>query len=162
MVALVKVETKSDVPRKLRSMHTKATADSWQDTGQRFHTEYRDRRFKKAHATAAGYKPRSGERDNPGSKGFKRSYTGRKLRRYGHTRPLEKSGETRRAVSMATIRSTSVSVKAAYPGARKFNFRSQYTDINMADEFRRVLPTEATSLAQTFAQSLAKHFQGNQ
>jgi len=63
---------------------------------------------------------------------------------------------------MATLRSSSKSVKVAYPGARKFNFRSAYTDINMADEFRRILPSESTSLAKTYESSLAERFKKDQ
>lgn len=159
MVALLNVVTKSNVPRALRTLHSQSTKAAWSEAGQEFHTKFRDRRFSNAHATAAGYTPRQGERGS--GVAFPRSYVGRKLRRYGHTRPLELTGETRRMVSLASINSTSKGVKVSYPGARKFNLRHKNSTINMADEFRRILPSEASTLAAFWSDRLAIRFKGN-
>jgi hypothetical protein len=154
------IEVKSNVARALRTIHSRATKESFESTGTEFHTKLRDRRFTNAHASAAGYEPRKGEKGSGLS--FARSYTGRKLKKFGHTRPLEFTGETRRAVTLATIRSSSKGVKVAYPGARKFNYRSATSNIRMADEFRRVIPSEVTLLADHFRTQLAARFKEKQ
>jgi hypothetical protein len=155
---LVKVQTISNVSRELRKQYQQASSESWKDVGAEFHSQMRDKRFTHAHATKAGYEPRVGSNMQPGQKGFWRSYTGRKLRKFGHTRPLEFTGETRRAVSLASISSSRAGVKVAYPGARKFNFSTKHTNVRMADEFRRVLPEEADALAAVYAARLAERF----
>src|SRR5687767_8112515 len=53
------------------------------------------------------YKPRRRERDNEHPKGFHRSYTGKKLRRFGHTLPLVFTGESRRLAQIRDVRATS-------------------------------------------------------
>lgn len=156
----IDVVHKSNVPRALRTVHSQATKQTWQDTGTEFHTKLRDRRFTNAHATAAQYAPRKGEAGSGVS--FARSYTGRKLKKRRHTRPLEFTGETRRAVSLATVRSTSKGVKVAYPGARKLNYQNPNSSIRMADEFRRVIPSEVTLLADFFSTQLAARFKEKQ
>lgn len=162
MASLLQIKHHSNVARALRSQFTQSSRESWKETGQQFHTQHRDKRFTNAHATAAQYTRRQGESGTEGAATFRKSYTGRKLARYGHTRPLELTGETRRAVTLATIRSTSKGVKVAYPGARKFNFRGPTTTINMAAEFRRITSSEASTLAAFYAERLADHFkQGN-
>jgi hypothetical protein len=65
-------------------------------------------------------------------------------------RPLEFSGKTRQAVrAYVSLSSTSKGGKAAYPGARVFNYRNKYSDpsMNLNLEFRRILPGEAEQLA---------------
>jgi hypothetical protein len=49
---------------------------------------------------------RQGERGT-GTKFFKKSYTGRKLHKWGHTRPLEWSGVTRARASVLDVKATS-------------------------------------------------------
>jgi hypothetical protein len=157
---LLNVVYKSNVPRALRTLHNQATKATWQATGTEFHVKFRDRRFTNAHASAAQFAPRKGEQGSGVS--FARSYTGKKLKKYGHTRPLELTGETRRAVTMATISGTSKGVKVAYPGARKFNYQNPNSNIRMADEFRRVIPSEVNSLADFFRTQLADRFKEKQ
>jgi hypothetical protein len=44
--------------------------------------------------------------------------------------------------------------RVAYPGASKFNFRPKGGTINMADEFRRILPNEADAIARSYDSAL--------
>ncbi len=99
---------------------------------------------------AAGFFLRKGEGLPRNSKAFRRSYTGIKLRRFGHTRALEFTGGTRRAIRTASISSTANQGKAAYRGASKFSFRHPKSRIRMSDEFRRLLPTENSELATVY------------
>lgn len=76
--------------------------------------------------------------------GRSRQYQRTKLRRFGHTRPLEFSGEGRRlAVSVETrhrIRSTRDRVTIPLPA--KFNWRPRGGRIKLGDELRRVTEDE--------------------
>ncbi len=69
--------------------------EAWRDVAWEFHTNYRDKRFTPEHAIAAGYTRRKGELIPRDTKAFRQSYTGRKLRMFGHTNPLQFSGDTR-------------------------------------------------------------------
>lgn len=133
-----------------KSEMRKSLARSWAVAGRFFHANLRDRRFTLEHAKKAGYAPRKGQQQGIGTKAFFRSYTGRKLKRFGHMRPLEWSGETRKAVRMANISSTSNGARVAYAGARAFNFRNPNSDptMNLNLEFRKVLPEEGILLAK--------------
>lgn len=123
---------------------------SWENAGRFFHLNLRDKRFTREHALKAGYAPRKGEASGTGSKGFFKSYTGRKLRRFGHTRPLEFTGETRSAMRAASITSTSNGAKVSYSGARKFNYKNPFSSptMNLNAEFRTILPDEAKLIAK--------------
>ena len=135
-----------NVGRSLRDAYVAASVPTWEDAGRQFHLKLRDHRFSHRHATEAGYTPRQAK------------YTKQKFRKFGHTYPLQWSGETRRLVATARITARAGTgqinnqggVKIAYPGARKLNFRNPHTDINMADEFRRVTDRETTTLGQTW------------
>lgn len=123
---------------------------SWENAGRFFHLNLRDKRFTKEHAQKAGYTLRKGEDKGTNSKDFFRSYTGRKLKKYGHTRPLEFSGATRSAVRSANISSTSSGARVAYAGARSFNYRNPFSNptMNLNLEFRKILPEEAAQIAK--------------
>jgi hypothetical protein len=148
----VQVKERGPVPRRLKAHYTQVSRESWRETGIAFHTTYRPRRFTTAHARAAGYAPRAGENLPYGSKAYWASYIGRKKRRFGHVRPLEWSGESRRAVQTANLVVTSNQVKVKYRGARVFNFRG------LNEEFTRLLPAEAVQLGRVYDRNLTKRF----
>lgn len=143
------IRERGPTPRGFAKIINQAKREAWEETGAYFHDNMRDNRFTHAHATKAGY----GQR--------KRRYTFRKFKEEGHTRPLEKSGETREGVARyGTLRATATSkssqLRIAYPGARKFNFRNPNSQINMADEFTTVTQEEANKLAEVFDAALDK------
>lgn len=120
------------------------------DAAQFFHEHLRDRRFTEAHAQAAGYRKRKPE------------YTARKLKEFGHQRPLERTGETRDLVGIQyRLTSTSKSGKAVYAGARGFNRRHVNSKINMPDEFTRILPEENEQFAVVMDRRLQIEFDGS-
>lgn len=145
---------KRTVPRALRSVITQGRKSSWKATGRHFHTNHRHLRFTASHAKRARYYKRKGEGMPFGSKAFWRSYTGRKLRKYGHMKPLYKTGETERMTRTAAISSTSKGVKIKYPGARKFNLRHPRSRIEMNNEFRRIAPYEIPTLGRVYERDL--------
>lgn len=141
----------------MKRAYNAASKAAWYDVALRFHSEYRDKRFTEDHAREADYGRRKGELMSRGTSQFRKSYTGRKLRIKGHTRPLEFSGETRRKVRMASISSTSKGGKAAYSGASKFNFKHPKSKIRMSEEFRRITAKEADQLGQYYDDRLDLH-----
>lgn len=136
------VRERGATPRGFKKAYNAASKESWHEAGVYFHTHFRDQRFTHRHATAAGYTKR------------KRQYEMRKLKKYGHTRPLEFTGRTRRAVRAATISSTSSGAKVRYPGARVFNFRNPKSQVNMLLEFTSVTQEEANELAAHYDRKL--------
>lgn len=155
MTMIIRVRERGPVPRRLRKVYTEASKVSWVAAGTWWHVNRRDLRFSVSHGMKAGYEKRKGEQSGMSRRGFFASYTGRKLRRWGHRRPLEFSGETRRLVRTASITSTSNSTRVAYPGARKFNFRNPRSTIRMADEFRRLTSDEPKMIAAEYDKALS-------
>lgn len=83
------------------------------------------------------------------------SYSARKYRAVGHTRPLEYSGEGKRqALSQENIYATRTKGVARLP--RKFNWRNPKSQINMADEIRAVRPEELRDLSRFQADYIRK------
>ncbi|MCA9270967.1 MAG: hypothetical protein KDA41_20945 [Planctomycetales bacterium] len=166
MIGAITFKERGATPRgmaKRLNVHKRAAG---QLMGNYFHRNLVDKRFTEPHAQEAGYTKRKGESIPRGDKRFRRSYTGRKLRKYGHTRPLEFSGETRQRIrAYANITATSTSrhttVKVAYPGARRFNLRHPKSRINMALEFRRIVPSEFTPLARVYDADLEQRLRSD-
>lgn len=148
------------IGRGLKSSFNAASKTSWHRTTVHFHATMRENRFDPAHQQAAGFAQRKGQGLPKGSKAYNRSYTGRKEKRFGHTRALEFTGDTRRAIKSARISSTSKGGKASYSGASKFSFRHPRSRIRMQDEFRRILPDEANELAQVYDGHLDTEWKG--
>lgn len=146
----VTIRERGPVPRRLRAAYRAASKAAWYETGKLFHTQMRDDRFTAEHGRKAGYAPRRGETPGLTPQEFWRSYTGRKLKKWRHKRPLEWSGETRRKVRAGNISTTAKGCRVAYSGAGKLNFRPRGGRIHMAEEFRRLLPEEIRKLAEHY------------
>lgn len=130
--------------RAVAQLHREAAKGAYAAAGEDYHRELRPKRFTREHAAEAGYKPRAGEHLVWGSKEFWKSYTGRKLKKYGHTLPLVFSGRTRDRAKMATITSTSNRGQIKY-AVNALNF------IPWArEEFIKLLPREIDYLGQRF------------
>lgn len=151
----ITIRDRGPVKRGRRRAFGNASKLAWATTAEYFHEHLRDRRFTPEHAQAAGYARRKGELQPAGSKSFRRSYTGRKQKRFGHTNPLQFTGETRRRIaSEFNITSTKKGGKIAYRGASKFSFRHPRSRVRMNEEFRRLIPSEIETLADVFDAAL--------
>ena len=150
MTLALKVTERGAVPRNLAKSYTKGSKTAWMETATSFHAHLRDARFTEEHARTARYQKRS------------LKYLQRKQNKYGHVRPLEWTGETRRAVKTARIASTSKSGKASYAGARKLNFRRGPHAPNMAKEFRHITADEKKKLAAAYDVSLNRELNADQ
>jgi hypothetical protein len=106
---------------------------SWQKTGVHWSQHFWEKHFTEAGAAEYAYLPRAGQLLPRGSKRYRESYTGRKERQMGHTRPLEWSGDLKRESRRQMIQATSKGVTVRMR-ARKANWRNPKSRINMAEE----------------------------
>lgn len=147
------VRDRGTTPRGFRKAMRAASAIAWAEAGLLFHNEMRDKRFTHAHAAKAGYQERQSK------------YIRQKLKRFGHTYPLEFSGRTRRLIESAfKIVATSNGCNVRYAGANTLNFINTRArnPINMAMEFTKVLPEEADAIAARFDRVLDRELNANQ
>lgn len=158
----ITVRDRAPVARGLRRRFNNAMKDAWEQTGDYFHDELVAARFTPQHAQQAGYHARKGQNLPVGSKGFRRSYYGRKFydpNRGGGSNqalPLVNTGETKRAIlsGRPNVRATRYGVRVAYSAARVFNLRHPKSRIRMNDEFRRIAPYEIPKIAEKYDQFL--------
>ena len=123
-----------------------------------WHKDFRAKHFTRRGASEYGYAPRSGERGNIPPQGFHRSYTGQKLKRFGHTRPLVFTGESERATRQRDIRATATSKRAkvrVHLHAPKLNFRNPKSKTNPGEEVRTISRKEARALTRGGAKNLS-------
>lgn len=153
----ISVRDRGPVPRGMKRAFNAASKLAWHDVGVYFHEHLREKRFTEEHARAVGYTRRRGELLPRGTKAFRNSYTGRKLQRFGHTRPLELTGDTRRAMRTATLAATGNGVKVRYPGAQAFNFRNPKSQVRMNEEFRRLTHEETMLLGDVYDRRLDEY-----
>lgn len=130
-----------------------------------WHTKYLPKHFTRAAYREYGYMPRQGEPgypflDSKGRKiGFKKSYTGRKLAKYGHTNPFVYTGRT---MAMALNRANAnVNPKKLSSNQASISFPIGWADKTAhlgkyaAAEMTRVSPVEVHELAEWYLMRLA-------
>ena len=131
----------------------KNTATLWRLTVLRLH-------FGDAAGRRYGYAARRGERR--GGKPVPRTYTDRKLRQFGHTRPLEWTGKGK---SMATSNHRTVVNKTPTSLIHKatvvinapvFNIRNAGSGINLRAELTKVLKKETKTLQHRYQTAYIK------
>lgn len=130
------------------------------ELGLEWHNEYRPLHFRNLATTRYGYTPRQGERGRTVSN-FNRSYTGRKLAEFDHTRPLVYTGESERATQSPTIEATAKRGSARVAvrmRAYKLNYRYPGSPINMRAELQTVIPAEEQALADGLRDFLARNY----
>lgn len=131
---------------KKQSVVNRAVKSALAAAATEWHQKYYAGHFTKAGAARYGYVKRKGELIAPGAKPFKRSYTGRKLKKFGHTDPLKYTGETYQLGKVAKIKATRKESRVLLPvGLNRKHPKSQ---IRMRDEATRVLPEEARYLRE--------------
>jgi hypothetical protein len=128
---------------RIRKAVLTAMAEYW-------HRNLRRKHFSAAGAREYGYLKRKGEELPRGTKAFRRSYTGRKLAKYGHTRPLVYTGVSLALSGIKDIRSTSKRARVVLhcPG---LNRRHASSSIRMYDELTRLSASDQrvlTDMAQ--------------
>lgn len=122
---------------------------SFHTIGVHWHRRMRPKHFTKVGGREYGYQPRQGEPGNPTSRPFRSTYTGRKLKRYGHTRPLVKTGESRAFSRIRDVRSTSKGTRVVMRVPR-LSFRRSPSAPHMQQELRTISKPENRELQQRF------------
>jgi hypothetical protein len=124
-----------------------ATKPAYEKAGIFWHREHRPKHFTTKGGSEYNYQARQGERGS--GKAFKRSYTARKLRKYGHTRPMVWSGQSEAFSRIRDVRSTSKGVRVVMALPRHFfQFRKDLNQPNLAEELSRVSEAEQEQIAK--------------
>ena len=160
MIKQIRMKLRGPAPGMAKREFNALAKESWGETGKFFHASYTHKRFTVDHARAAKYGKRKGEGLSRGSRAFRRSYYGKKLRSergggVGQALPLVNTGETRRASRIPSIRATKSGLKIRYK-VRKLNLRHPNSRIRMAKEFRTILPAERKAIVQRYDQELER------
>ena len=118
----------------------------YEELGKHWLRYIRPKHFTNAGASEYNYSPRKGERGSDFRGKFKRSYTGRKLKEKGHTRPLEHSGELKRLSARGRFEHTYSGMRIVLSQAGKANFKHPNSKIRMSSELTRVSQNDAREL----------------
>jgi len=122
--------------------------------GREWHGQYLRLHFTADATSRYGYVRRKGEAKTPGSKGFASTYVGRKLKRFGHSRPLVFTGEGERLAQLLDLRASSTQGRVVLP--RKFNWKNPKSRVDMRAELTKVIQPEADELSQVGATQLGR------
>ena len=144
-----KIRYTGATPKLAKRVLRQVTKTAFLNVGIFWHKQFRPKHFTKAGAREYGYEPRKGESGNPHRRGFRRSYTGIKLRRFGHTRPLVWTGESQRLTQLRDVRATSKGVRIVLR-APTFNRRSKHSRIDMRAELTTVSARETKQIVRLF------------
>jgi hypothetical protein len=127
-----------------------AVKEAMRDLGRHWREKYLPLHFGPNAGRRYNYTPRQGQFLPRGSRQFRRSYVGRKIRLLKHNNPLEFTGEGKRlALTEEKITATVNKVVIRLP--RKFNFRPKNGKVRMADEIRTVRNDELRVLERVLA-----------
>ena len=153
MIGHIRIKERGATPRGMAKELNRIKKDTWRDTGIYFHRSMLPLRFTKRGGEMLRYAKRKGEGIPKSDPRYKRSYTGRKERKFGHTDPMVYTGESKGIARIRDVRSTSKGVKIVI-GARKLNFRHPKSKIQMNVEIRRVTTQETNKLANEHDKNL--------
>jgi hypothetical protein len=147
----VKITEQGPTPRLMMRQKNQVHRLAAMDLAVFWHDNFARKHFTQAGATEYGYAPRKGQPGNPHPKGFTKSYTGRKLKTQGHTRPLVYSGDSYLRVLASRNNVTATATKGAATAklrlsAPTLNFRNPRSRIDMRAELTTVSPSEANTL----------------
>jgi hypothetical protein len=151
---LIRVTERGATPGVARKLMRQMLTVCWDAAGKHWHRVMRPRHFTRRAYREYGYEKRQGERGAQGSQGFRRSYTGRKLSRYGHTDPNVLTGTTRDMTLRRSVRATSQGCRVVMDVPPYFLLRRADSRINKPDELRRVSPQEEQELVRIIDETL--------
>lgn len=136
-----------------RTFFNRAKKQAYYDAGAVWQMEIRPEHFTLRAAARYGYAPRGGEGGKPDPYGFFRSYTGRKQKKWGHRRPLEWCGRSRRATRLARITSSRRHVRLVVDAGR-LGYRPHPASPDMEEELGTLDQRDAKRLAEAWAASM--------
>lgn len=132
----------SNMPR--REFNNEILKPSWEATGKYFHSRMLPERFTEKGARLLNYPPRS------------RAYNERKRKKFGHTRPLVFTGEAEALAKIQDVRATSKGVRIINHARKLQNLINLKRRARMADEVRRIAPSERDELVRVLNREVDK------
>lgn len=139
--------------------YNRIRSQAYSAAGTLWHQRFSRKHFTHAGARKYGYTKRKGQEFAFGSKAFRRSYTGRKWRKFRHTNPLQYTGESKRIVAGQTkvkaTRRGAVKASVIMP-ARTFNRRPAGSMINMRIEMTTVATDETRQMGTKVEQVMVR------
>lgn len=149
MMGAILIEYKGAVPSSISrsEFNREILKPSWSMTGEYFHRKMLPLRFTKRGGKMLNYAPRRGEEAGGSFQDFRRSYTARKRRKFGHTKPLVYTGESESLAKIRDIRATSKGVRIVNH-ARGLNRKHPKSKVVMRDEVRRLADHEGVELTR--------------
>jgi hypothetical protein len=144
MIGYIKIRERGSTPGITKREWGRVKKTTFGMLGRWWHRMLRPKHFTQRGAMEYRYVPRKGQRQAPGTKGFRRSYTGTKLRRFGHTLPLVWSGASKRKSRAGRILATSKDVRVSMnvptlnlkPKGGRINLRREMTVMSRAERMR--------------------------
>lgn len=147
MIIAITLRERGATPRHMGKIMREAIRVGYLNAGVWWHKECRPKHFTREGYQLYQYTPRQGEA-NTGTKIFKKSYTGRKLKKFGHTNPMVYTGVSERLTRVRDVRANSKGCKIVMP-AFALNFRPKGGRINMVNELReRFTGREVATIAK--------------
>lgn len=156
-VKMIEVGPVPNVKRGLTILN-QAKRAGYMAMGRHWFVVIRPLHFSNRAVSKYGYQPRSGDPSKPGKHGFQKSYQGTKLAEHGHTRPLERTGDSRQATGTGTITSSSKHVRISMPAGWIGSSAHRRHGIDLADELTRVDQADAEELANVFMVEARKKY----
>lgn len=155
MIGSIVLTERGATPRIAKRKQGQITKAMLAETAANHHAKFMHKHFTVAGGREYGYKPRKGE--GKSGRDFWRSYTGRKKREKGHTRPLEFSGASKTLAKIRDVRATRNRARLVQH-ARGLNRRNPHSDIRMQDEIRAISEPEVRAAMQFAEQSLQRQY----
>jgi hypothetical protein len=152
---LVKVRYGGATPDVTKREWGKICQPGWQETGEYWHAHYRAKHFTAAGAREYGYASRGGENLPHSEKQFRRSYTGRKLKLYGHTKPLVYTGTSEALTRQRDVRATGKLMRVVLH-APALNFKNAWMKCDMRAEMTRVSDAEQRQLVRVLDRRIGR------
>lgn len=151
MVMIVTMKWSGPTPRIAKRRLNNIIKAANRDMGIFWWRMMRPKHFTHAGAREYGYTPRKGERG--GGRPFRGSYTAKKLRAFGHTKPLVFSGESKKLAGIRDVRATFKKTRVVIH-ARALNFRSAGSQVDMPAEMIAISVKDAARLVRVKEKSM--------
>ncbi len=158
------VKYSGGVPGAIKRHLNEIKRDSFTYAGEEWHDQSAPQHFTNAGAQLYGYAKRQGEQAGTSGGKFWNSYTGRKKKKFGHTRPLVWSGQSETLARIRDVRATSTSKKTNCKimcHAKALNFPAPGGGGSMLqEEYGVVIAAERQKMGSTIDRRMDRYFGG--
>jgi hypothetical protein len=144
-----------------QSQFNQIVRDAWIEVAHFWHEHILPKHFTEEGGREYGYMARKG--DQVSGKAFNSTYQGKKLKKWGHQKPLVWSGELEQKSHVAGITATATSsgsqCKTTLPNCQKANWKNPNTKIDMPDELTRFSEADREIIVRMFNARLDAKFE---